>query len=809
MAALYALLVGIDRYPTKPLEGCVNDLRAWESYLESLVGDEGTLRLETLADERATRERIIETFRSHLTGARSGDTALFYFSGHGSQELAPPPYAAEEPGGLSETLVAYDSRLPNGLDIADKELAVLIAEVARGGAHVAVVLDSCHSGTATRTAVEESRVRRMANPSWSRPRGSYWFQEGVSVPPELDAAGGWRVLPVGRHVLLAACEDYQKARECTTPAGLKRGLFSFCLLEALQQLGPASSYRQLHKQVQVRVSNLLPEQVPQAEGELDRVLFNGAIAPRPPNYHIYRRREGSLLVDAGVAHGLQRDGELAVLPPGASASRDLSQTIATARVIEVGIGNSLVELLDGRLPDTLSAHPAVLTRLPLPPLRVAAEDTGEDGGAIVRGIKISPYLSLASDAEGADIVVRREDDGVHLCRPLAVGDLSAPLTDRQVGPVVAALEHIARWQTISQLANPGNPLFGVVDLTVWEWSSPSGSDCDPQIRRLPTDGEVHLPYCPQREGDPAPRRFCLLLENHSESALYYALLALDEGFAVKILRGATGRLPAGASVWIRRSDGIDALVPDRYHLRGVTQRRDLLVLLASTEQADFQLLAQGALGDHRPREAPRPVRGRPRGLLDTLLQRAAWRETDEQPLLAHQWMAKSQVVVSHRHMPWHHFSGVGNSLDLAPGVRLQVPQGLAGRGRLLSSATAISNLRGGWTHLPAEQQGRLRPVSLAGALGSDPGLSILELRVTDPEVVSSTNPLVLETELTLGEGEALVAVMQNHRKAELLPPAEGLAEDRAPLHKCSISSLSVPAAGEESVWIEFFISDPS
>lgn len=821
MATLYALLVGIDRYPIRPLEGCVNDVRAWQAYLESLVGDHRTLRLEALADEEATRRRILETFRAHLTAARSGDTALFCFSGHGSQELTPPPYAAEEPGGLSETLVAYDSRLPNGLDLADKELGVLIAEVARGGAHVVIVLDSCHSGTATRWAGEEPAVRRMATPSWPRPEGSYWFQDDVSVPAELDAAGGWRLLPAGRHVLLAACEDYQKARECTAPNGLRRGLFSFCLLEALRGSGPAPSYRQLHKQVQIRVANLLPEQTPQAEGDLDRLLFEGTLPPRPPSFYIHRGRDGSLRLDAGVAHGLQKGCELAVLPPEATASRDFSKKLATAQVVEVGIGDSLVELLDGRLPELPPAHPAVLTHLPFPPLRVAVEDTGDSDAAIERGIERSPYLSLAPKAEGADVIVQKKGgDGFHLRRPLAVADLSAPLSPLRTGPVVAALEHIARWQTLSQLANPANSQSGAMDFTVWEWVPPSGANREPELRPLSTDGEIQLPYReaveePESdvEGETVPRRFCVLLENRSRRSLYYAVLALDESFAVKVLGGATGRLPAGETVWVRRSDGIDASVPDRFHRHGVTRRRDLLVLLASTEATDFDLLAQGGLDQRRGTFAgSRSGAGeRSRGLLDTLFRRSTGRETDEQPLLVHQWMATSQAVVSHRPMPWRTLSGAGESLELGPGVLLRVPRGLVGKVRLHSPATAASGYRPGGRHLAPEAQARLRRVSLAGALGSDPGLSILELRARrGSEIVSPSHPLVLEAELTLGEGEVLVAVPQHHRSLEQLPLAEDLADDptgnRVVACRCSISSLPASPAREESLWFELFVA---
>ncbi len=115
---LYALLVGIDNYasPVNPLQGCVNDVLAIEEYLQTRVKTEGwNLQLKTLKDGEATRQAIIDGFREHLCHADSKDVALFYYSGHGSQELAPPEFWDLEPDRLDETLVCYDSRFSRRL----------------------------------------------------------------------------------------------------------------------------------------------------------------------------------------------------------------------------------------------------------------------------------------------------------------------------------------------------------------------------------------------------------------------------------------------------------------------------------------------------------------------------------------------------------------------------------------------------------------------------------------------------------------------------------------------------------------------
>ena len=142
MARLYALLVGINEYQAvTPLHGCVSDIGAVEALLRERVHAD-TLDVVRLIDGEATRARIIDGFRSHLKRAGAGDTALFYYCGHGSEEACPPEWRHVEPSGRNQTLVPVDARVGDIFDLADKELNALIGEVASGGAHVVTMFDS-------------------------------------------------------------------------------------------------------------------------------------------------------------------------------------------------------------------------------------------------------------------------------------------------------------------------------------------------------------------------------------------------------------------------------------------------------------------------------------------------------------------------------------------------------------------------------------------------------------------------------------------------------------------------------------------
>ena len=193
---LYGLLVGIDKYPGRvpDLRGCVNDIDAFAEYLQGQAakGDFEEPQLCLLKSEAATREAIIKGFREHLCQAGPDDIALFYYSGHGSQEQAPEEFWHLEPDRLNETLVCYDSREPGGWDLADKELAKLIHEVSRKNPHTVLILDCCHSGSGTRDGdVAGTAVRKLATDTRQRPLDSFIFDTTELDRPEHTQPCRW------------------------------------------------------------------------------------------------------------------------------------------------------------------------------------------------------------------------------------------------------------------------------------------------------------------------------------------------------------------------------------------------------------------------------------------------------------------------------------------------------------------------------------------------------------------------------------------------------------------------------------------
>ena len=144
---------------------------------------------------------------------------MFYYSGHGSYETAPEDFRNQERDGKIETLVCYDSRTSEGRDLADKELSYLIEQVAKKGSHILIILDSCHSGTATR---DPEVVERQTNPD-----GKVRDLKDFLFPQEWVRYRLSDSYQRPRHLAIAACRDIQTAKEHTGSNGQRRGAFSY------------------------------------------------------------------------------------------------------------------------------------------------------------------------------------------------------------------------------------------------------------------------------------------------------------------------------------------------------------------------------------------------------------------------------------------------------------------------------------------------------------------------------------------------------------------------------------------------------
>ena len=239
-----ALLVGVGEHAHSPfnLPGIDKDIYMIRDAVEYLGFAAGNIR--TLQHEGAT----LAAFRRELQrlGAATygdGDRVVIYFSGHGAQVSDD---GNDEADGQDEVLVLHDTR-PGGNSglrnfLRDDEFGALLAGVK--ATNVLVLVDSCHSGTATKSF---PGIAATGVPKFIRNAASPYVGGSTrarSVLPE----------PRPTHVLLSAAADNELAQ--ATEHG---SAFTLGVSEAVKAAREAGSLtpQQLQRAVAKHIDQLL------------------------------------------------------------------------------------------------------------------------------------------------------------------------------------------------------------------------------------------------------------------------------------------------------------------------------------------------------------------------------------------------------------------------------------------------------------------------------------------------------------------------------------------------------------------------
>jgi len=267
----FAVFVGINDYiefedePGGDLQGAEGDALLMKQVLVERwdVPEEHTL---TLLSRDATKVAIRESITGWLAEhAGPDDLAIFYFAGHGAQVY---DLDGDEPDGLDETLAPTDVLpLSSVNDIRDDEFREWLSHVRT---EVVVILDSCHSGTATR-AGGEMRTRSLERPIPPED-GNEPERVRQAYDPESMADGTTRILE------LAAAAPNQSALEgpfggTETKAPEQRGAFTWFLAQELAEAQPDMTYEDILRSVAESLFEGDFPQSPQITGEGDRALF--------------------------------------------------------------------------------------------------------------------------------------------------------------------------------------------------------------------------------------------------------------------------------------------------------------------------------------------------------------------------------------------------------------------------------------------------------------------------------------------------------------------------------------------------------
>jgi hypothetical protein len=369
---IWALLIGIDCYMANQLQdgswypsltGCVRDIAHVERFLRSRLNmtDNRILKLTASnvrvpPDDRdparkpaeskelwPTYEHMVEMFKRLADQAEPGQQVYIHYSGHGGRAKTAYP-ALKGVNEFDEALVPTNIGHSEARYLRDVELAYLLKTMVAKGLIVTVVLDSCHSGGATRG--NGGAVRRGID----RPdTGLRRTDSLVASQTELEAAwgasagatrgikpgSGWLLEPQG-YTLLAACRAQESAFEYPFDGLENNGALTYWLLDSLKQLRPGMSYKMVHDRLLAKIHGQFEAQTPQLQGEGARTVFGSdEIAPA---YAVPVMEVDSaasrLRLNAGEAQLIGRGAQFAVYPPGTDNLSAIAERLALAEVQE-------------------------------------------------------------------------------------------------------------------------------------------------------------------------------------------------------------------------------------------------------------------------------------------------------------------------------------------------------------------------------------------------------------------------------------------------------------------------------------------
>jgi hypothetical protein len=204
---------------------------------------------------------------------------------------------------LDETLVAHDSRSGNERDISDDEINTLLAELAKKTDNIVVILDSCHSGSATRLALAEGTARQV--PPDTRP---------VAAEPADSPYAGTRATPDGRtdfrqrganFVLISGSRPEELSNEGLL-GGQIDGALTYALVNALRTGSSRLTYDDLMLTVGEEVTARFQTQHPILEGPgLNTLIFGTERVTTQPTLAV-RPSGTEVEIDGGPEVGLAR-----------------------------------------------------------------------------------------------------------------------------------------------------------------------------------------------------------------------------------------------------------------------------------------------------------------------------------------------------------------------------------------------------------------------------------------------------------------------------------------------------------------------
>ncbi|TGO15143.1 hypothetical protein BPAE_0591g00030 [Botrytis paeoniae] len=349
----HAILIGINSYKIKPLNGCVRDVQEIKKYLDLLPDPVNTKML--IADESnpsrsfedqklwPTYDNVISSIKNISSSGQPGDFVYIHFSGHGTS-INPSNKPSSASTGDSALVLLNEASDPPVRYLRGSELTQLLSDMVDKKLMVTLVLDCCQSGGVMRN---DSSIRFLEyDPLIDAAYPSSYVQYLNPTYRHIVTSYDTLRNPNG-YTIIAASGPHEEAQEYDfSKNGQHHGALSYFLLKAWKESGgPAVKQQLIYQYLSAKVRKTFPGQNPMCYGANNQGFFGGVLTEiNQTSILVVRNPDKSTQLQAGHVHGIC-DGDQFSLYPFGDFNRESGEPII-AKVIHVRTLVSDLKLLN-------------------------------------------------------------------------------------------------------------------------------------------------------------------------------------------------------------------------------------------------------------------------------------------------------------------------------------------------------------------------------------------------------------------------------------------------------------------------------
>lgn len=288
--------------------------------IEGALSKQGFTDFIIRKNEEATKAGILEAFDAMKARSNPGDIIVVHFSSHGQQIY---DNNGDEIDGYDEAIVAYgapasyEAGYTGENHLRDEELGNKLDELRQQlgkDGDVLVIVDACHSGTATRGNAVARGGKKPLAPAGYSPNKIDEKEVGLFEKANAASRGNTNLAPM---VVISAARADELNYEYKGSGSL-----SLAVSRSFENLNSTYSYRTLFSKIAKEMSVLASKQNPAIEGDVDRLLFGGKVVNQEPYYTLKNLDVDALTIDGGVYTGLNEGARVKLFEAGTISTKD-------------------------------------------------------------------------------------------------------------------------------------------------------------------------------------------------------------------------------------------------------------------------------------------------------------------------------------------------------------------------------------------------------------------------------------------------------------------------------------------------------